>query len=432
MLEIFYQKIINLLKLLLSCITIDQTTFVDLKTLQYKKLVLQALSFNKSLSAFDVSIKIEKSLPLTNKILTDLVKHGLLREDGYASSTGGRRPLNYSIAPEKVYVVSIAIDQHITKISIIDIADGIIRHQQRFEFSLVDKNHSLEKLGDLIVEYLEKGYVEKDKILGIGIGMPGFVDVKKGLNYSYFKEVLLKKENIPTLLENKVGVPVYIDNDSSVITLTEQMMGKAQGKSDALVINFGWGIGLGMILNGQLFRGYNGFAGEFSHIPLFNNNKICSCGKTGCIETEASMLTIVQDIREALKKGRASVLKGLPDDLEAASEKVIQAAIAGDLLAVEVFTLASYNIGKGIAILIHILNPELIIISGRGADVGALTLAPIGQAINKYCIPRLASYTQIAVSSLSKNSETLGAAALVIENFDESRITHFEKKSIPI
>ncbi|MCO6496438.1 MAG: ROK family protein [Chitinophagaceae bacterium] len=405
---------------------------MDIKSLQYKKQVIRSLAFGKSLTAIDVSLQIEKSLPLTNKVLGEMVKSGLLREDGYASSTGGRRPLTYSIAPDKLYVVSIAMDQYITKISFIDISCSTINHQESFSLSLDDEENNLDKLGDLIQSYLDNNYVCRKKILGIGIGMPGFVDVKKGLNYSYLTEIPDPKMNIPAYLEKRLNIPVFIDNDSSVITLTEQVMGKAQGKNNTLVINFGWGIGLGMILNGKMFRGHNGFAGEFSHIPLFNNNKLCGCGKTGCIETEASMLTIVRDIREALKKGRASLLKDLPDDLEAASEKVIEAAVAGDLLTVEVFTLASYNIGKGIAILIHILNPELVIISGRGAEVGAITLAPIGQAINKYCIPRLASYTQTTVSSLSKNSETLGAAALVVENFDEKHIKSFEQKSIPI
>lgn len=389
---------------------------LDIKTIHYQNLIIKALSFGRSLPANDISLKIEKSLPLINRILSAMVKKGILQEDGLALSTGGRRPVTYSISPKKIYVVSVAMDQHITKISLIDLSNMDILNQEKYDLPLEDNNDSLPELTTLIEGYLNKDLVNKEKILGVGIGMPGFVDVKNGFNYSFFRTAYKKQISISEFIEKKIDLPVFIDNDSSVIALTEQTMGPAHGKKNALVINFGWGVGLGMILDGQLFRGNNGFAGEFSHIPLFNNNKLCKCGKSGCLETEASMLTVIMDMREAIHGGRASVVKCLSEDLEIASSQVIEAALAGDQLAVELFTQASYDIGRGIAILIHILNPEQIIISGRGAAAGSLILAPVYQAINKFCIPSLASYTQVIISDLSKNSEVYGAAALVTEN----------------
>jgi predicted NBD/HSP70 family sugar kinase len=209
-----------------------------------------------------------------------------------------------------------------------------------------------------------------------------------------------------------------MDNDSSLIALTELKLGSVRNRKNAIVINLGWGVGLGMIINGKIFRGNNGFAGEFSHIPLFDNNKLCSCGKSGCLETEASMLVVLEKAKEELKKGRVSIIKEIPDDYEEASAAIINAALQGDQLAVELLSRTTYNIGRGIAILIHILNPELVVISGRGALAGNMLLPPIQQAVNKYCIPRLAAYTEIIVSSFGNNAELIGAAALVVENFD--------------
>ncbi len=404
---------------------IQQPDLLDTKYLQYKKMIFKALSLGKKLSAQEISYQIGKSLPLTTKILEELLRAGILQDEGLAHSTGGRRPSLYAISKGNIFVISVAMDQHITKIALIDLYGKEILHLEEFSFQL--RKHSLNDLIGNINEYLSKGYVDRSKILGIGIGMPGFVDVKKGVNHSYFAEVNGTR-NLPAAMEKQLGLPVFLDNDSSVIAITEQVLGAAAGISNALVINFGWGIGLGMILNGNLFRGNNGFAGEFSHIPLFNNNnKLCSCGKSGCLETEASVLVIVEKAREALRAGRASIIKDLPDDLEAASEIVISAALAGDQLAVELFSQTAFDIGRGIAILIHILNPEQIIISGRGAAAGTLLLAPIYQAINRYCIPSLSSYTKIVISDLSKLSEIYGAALLVIENFDERTITKFEK-----
>jgi Transcriptional regulator/sugar kinase len=146
---------------------------------------------------------------------------------------------------------------------------------------------------------------------------------------------------------------------------------------------------------------------------------LCSCGKSGCLETEASMLVVLEKAKEELSKGRVSAIKKIPDDYEEASAVIINAALQGDQLAVELLSRTTYNIGRGIAILIHILNPELVVISGRGALAGNMLLPPIQQAVNKYCIPRLAAYTEIVVSSFSNNAELIGAAALVVENFDK-------------
>jgi predicted NBD/HSP70 family sugar kinase len=246
--------------------------------------------------------------------------------------------------------------------------------------------------------------------------MPGFVDIKKGINYSFLET---DGQSITTYISETVGLPVFIDNDSSLIALAELRFGAAHDKMNAMVVNLGWGIGLGMILNGQLFRGRNGFAGEFSHIPLFTNGKLCSCGKSGCLETETSLMVIIEKAREGLKAGKASTLQYAEmSDFERSSESILKAAGMGDEYVVEILSAAAYNIGRGVAILIHILNPEVIILSGRGSLAGKIWQAPIQQAINQHCIPRIAANTAIEISTLGYDAELIGAAALVMENYE--------------
>jgi predicted NBD/HSP70 family sugar kinase len=195
-----------------------------------------------------------------------------------------------------------------------------------------------------------------------------------------------------------------------------------------MVINIGWGVGLGMILDGRLFRGTNGFAGEFSHIPLFSNNKLCSCGKHGCLETESSLSVIVEKTKDRLRKGELSSLtiKEIENEnIERSFQSVKDAALKGDKLAIGVFSEAGYNIGRGVAILVHILNPELIVLSGRGASAGKIWEAPIQQALNEHCIPRMSENTKIIVSKLGHHAELFGAAALVMECFDENDIDNY-------
>ncbi len=382
----------------------------------YKKRAIKTLTFGKSLTALEISYKIDKSLPLTNNILSELVKEGLLKETGLASSTGGRRPATYSLAPEKIYVLSVSMDQYVTKVSHIDLSSRQILNLKKYDLALSANENAAERLGDILAEYLKEEKLSGKNFLGVGIAMPGLVDVKKGINFTHLPVPKGENGSLVNFLEKRINIPVAIDNDSSVIALAEQILGLAQDKTNSLVINFGWGVGLGMIVDGRLFRGSNGVAGEFSHIPLFDNNKLCSCGKSGCLETETSLLTVIDGYKAALRSGVASHIKQLPENLEEALDSIIDAVNSGEQLAIELFTKAAYEIGRGIAILIHIFNPEQIIISGRGAVVGPVILAPIQQAISKFCIPRLASYTSIQLSKLNKDTEIYGAAALATDN----------------
>jgi len=382
-----------------------------------RKRILKELYFSKTLSCADLSQRIDRSFPFTTKLLAELIDEGMIVEMGYAISTGGRRPLTYAINKDVMYMVSVAMDQFVTRITIMDMENNFVVPVEKFELPLPKNPKALLHLTDKIDQVILSSAIPKNKIIGIGIGMPGLVDVHKGINYSFLHS---SGKTITQYIFEKTGVPVFIDNDSSLIALTELKFGAARNKRNAMVVNIGWGIGLGMILNGELFRGSEGFAGEFSHIPLFLNGKLCSCGKSGCLETETSLHVIIENAKEGLRAGRLSKLSSLSNEhFEEAIETIIAAALEGDQFAVSLFSQAAYNIGKGVAILIHLLNPEIIILSGRGSLAGNIWKAPIQQAVNEHCIPRLHHNTTIEVSTIGYNAELIGAAALVMENCDK-------------
>lgn len=383
----------------------------------YKKSLIKHLYFNGKLSCAELSVLTDKSLPHTARALSELVEERVVLESGHANSTGGRRPQIYSVSPDILYVISVAMDQFITHISILDMANQVVAKVERIELGLQGNPNALKELGQHLGDFIAKSGIAREKIAGIGIGMPGFVDGHKGINYSFLNT---NNNSITHYIESVTGLPVLIDNDSSLIALAEWKLGAARQRQNAMVINISWGIGLGMILNGNLFRGQNGFAGEFSHIPLFTNNKICNCGKMGCLETETSLQVIAEKAITGLKEGRTSILKDLsPVHLEETSKTIMEAAAKGDKYAVELLSQAAYHIGRGVAILIHILNPGLIVLSGRGALAGRLWLAPVQQALNEHCIPKIAENIEIVVSPLGYHAERLGAAALVMEHYDE-------------
>lgn len=392
------------------------------KMLHYKKLTTKHLYFSGVLSSTELSVLIKKSIPLTNKIIEELLEEGWIEDTGFGPSSGGRRPSLYTIKSSMMYMVSVAMDQFVTRIALVDMQNKYVTGVEKFELPLHDNPGALKILTQKIDHFIQQSGTDRSKIIGIGIGMPGFVNAKEGLNYTYIGS--LGSESLSKQMSAELKLPVYIDNDSSLIALAELKFGGVGNKSNVMVINVGWGIGLGMILDGKLFRGYNGFAGEFSHIPLFQNNKLCGCGKSGCLETEASMTILVEKAREGLHTGKLSSLDAESfekADLETGLEALIAATKKGDKFSIGLVSEAGYNIGRGAAILIHVLNPELIIISGRGSALGNILEIPVRQALIEHCIPRLGAHTKMQVSALGHDAELIGAAALVMENFERDK-----------
>lgn len=395
-----------------------------------KKLIIKELFFGKEFTSTDLSEKIDKSIPLTTQYLNELIEENYLVENGLANSTGGRRPQVYALKKDIFYIISVAMDQLITRIALISNSNEVVGIISKIDLPLVNNPKSLEQLQHHLEMFIENSKVPKEKIIGIGIGMPGFIDAKKGINHTFLHS---KDGSIVTTLQNALNIPVMIENDSSLIALAELKWGVAQGKQNVMVINIGWGVGLGIIINGKLFRGHDGFAGEFSHIPLFENNKLCSCGKYGCLETETSMVVATQRAIKAMSENRPSILHSLSSDhIEESARMLINAAQKGDKFSIEIMSESAYNIGRGVAILIHLLNPELVVISGIGSLAGKMWIAPIQQAINEHCIPKIAEHTEIEISNLGYRAEITGACALVMEHLEEIRSLQKVSNSIAI
>jgi glucokinase-like ROK family protein len=387
------------------------------KSAQLKNLIVKQLYFDNALSCAELSELFDKSIPSITKALNELIAEGFAVEHGYAPSSGGRRPLLYSIKPDALYILAVAMDQLSTRIQLLDLLNRPVADSFTFDLRLLNNDEALDILVKSMNSYIIRTGIPKEKIAGVGMGMPGFVNVRQGVNYTYLKS---GGKNLNQYLREKIGLPVYIDNDSSLIALAEQRFGIAKAQQNVMVINLGWGIGLGMIVNSEIFRGHNGFAGELSHIPISEDDALCPCGKRGCLETVASMQVVAEKAIEGIQSGRATSVKSSTSvPSKALLDDILDAAEKGDQFAIELLSDSAYKIGKALAILIHIMNPQTIVLSGRGARAGKILMAPIQQALHKYCIPRLAESTQLLISNLGFDAELIGSAVLMMENFDK-------------
>lgn len=377
--------------------------------------ILKELYYESPQSIASLSNRIGKSVPLVAKGVQELLAKEFIEDKGLAQSNGGRRANLFALNNLNLpYILLVAVDQHQITLSLYDFSNTEIKESKKIESSLNADTFIMEELISAIDSYL--GDTAMQKIIAISISMPGFVNTALGLNTSY--GIADKRCQIRNILETQYQKPTFIENDSTVIAIAEHKFGNAKDIKDVLVINLNWGVGLGMIINNKLFKGSRGFAGEFSHIPLSNLNKICSCGKRGCLEVEASLEAVISHALERMQQGDTSKLSSKINANNSIDiNDILYAAKHGDQLAIESFGKIGAALGKGIATLIHIINPEKIIISGFGAKIGEIIMPKVQSALLEYSIQRLSENTKIEISTL-ENSQLIGTMATAVANLD--------------
>lgn len=377
--------------------------------------ILKNLYYQPMQPIAEIANSLSKSIPSVTKQLNELLTKNIIIEKGYAASTGGRKAIQYMLNENLEFIIiSVSIDQFYTAITSSNLKADVIATQDNIAIDLREPNAAdniLEALG----QFLSANQIDMRLVLGIGISMPGFVNADTGFNESYNDNSPLY--NIREQVERKFHIPSVIDNDSRCVAWAEKKFGAAQESSHALVINLNWGVGLGILINDGIFKGTSGFAGEFSHIPLSDALTLCSCGKRGCLEVEASLSAAIRNIEQDIKQGAYSIYDKLTNTYHNKVEAMIEAAQIGDQVAINNIGKVGYLLGKGISTLIHILNPSKIVISGRGAGIGHILAPHIQVAVNEYSIPKIAKETSLCISTLHKRAQQLGTTALVIEKF---------------
>ena len=229
---------------------------------------------------------------------------------------------------------------------------------------------------------------------------------------------MVSDKPVAEVFRDKFGMEVLIENDAKARAFAELRFGLAHGRRNVLAIHLDWGIGLGIIVNGKLYKGRDGFAGEFGHLPMVDNGILCKCGKQGCLETIASGTAIARMAKEGLSAGRSSFLQELNINTQENIEirTVVQAATMGDQYSISILANVGHWLGKGFAYLIQIFNPELIILGGRMSEAKQFILPPIQQSIQIFCNPELGNEIEIKVSELGSQAGIQGVAALFLEH----------------
>ncbi|WP_247236568.1 ROK family protein [Telluribacter sp. SYSU D00476] len=376
-----------------------------------KKSVLGFFATNGNATIPDLSKELNFSVPKITSLVNELIQDSLIQDYGKVDSTGGRRPNLYGLIPDSAFFIGVEVKQSHINIGLSNLQCELVRVTEEIEYKLDNTQESLDSLCEAIVQFIGGLTINKANILGIGINLSGRINYKTGHSYSFFH---FDERPLSQIIESKVGIPVFLENDSRAMAYGEFCMGVVKDEKNVLYLNLGYGIAVGIMLNGQLYYGKSGYAGEFGHMPLFDNEQICHCGKKGCLETEASGWALTRMFREKLLEGSSSVLslKNIaPEDV--VMEDIIWAAKNDDVLAIELIAKIGEKLGRGIALLINLFNPELVVLGGSLATTEDYLRLPIKTAINKYSLSLVNNDTDLKMSKLGERAGIIGACLLV-------------------
>jgi len=309
------------------------------------------------------------------------------------------------------------------KMAIFDNNNNNITGVQSFTFPITQEVTAVNQLYTIAQDLMKASKIDQAKLIGIGVDMPGLVDTALGENYTYLFSGKESK-SLKDTLEEKFSKPVFIQNDVKSATLAESRFGLANNKKDALVLLMDWGVGLGVIMGGKLQNGTSGFSGEFGHIPFVEDGALCYCGKRGCLETVASGIALAKMAKEGIKSGQNSILNKLSDQEidKIEPQLVIDAANRGDQYAISILADIGIKLGRGIAILIQLFNPELIILGGKMAEAKQYITIPIQQSVNTYCMTQMREKVDVVLSKLGQDAAIMGTVGYVIEKILERQV----------
>ncbi|WP_262247497.1 ROK family protein [Parapedobacter soli] len=384
---------------------------VAYKNVQLKKRILAHFANEGSTTLADLSKEINTSIPKISDLVNGLIADGLAKDYGKSGSGVGRRPNLYGLEPDSAFFIGVEVKKSHINIGLMDFKRSLIKVTMGIPYLLNNTEESLNTLCTVIDEFIRASSVQREKILGIGVNLTGRINYKTGYSYSFFN---FHEDPLSKIIEAYIGIHTFLENDSRAMAYGEFCNGAVREEKDVLFVNLDHGIGMGIMVNGQLYYGKSGFAGEVGHIPMLDNEILCHCGKKGCLETEASGEAITRIFKERLSKGATSIVTNKrPVVDEITLEDIIEAANNDDTLAIELITEAGEKIGKGMAMLVNLFNPELIILGGCLATTGDYIRLPIKNALNKYSLSLVNNDTQLAISQLADRAGITGACLLV-------------------
>lgn len=379
--------------------------------------LLDALRRFAPLSRADLAARTGLNRSTVSIIVNNLIEEGFVQETDFQNSKIGRPGMLLELNPKGGFAVGVEIGVDFISVILTDFIANVLWEQHITSDPEEDQIRILDRASEMTQKAIDAGIQQGLRPLGIGIGVPGLVDIHQG------KLILapnLHWTNVPLRLmwSQRFDMPIFIENEANAAALGEYCFGAALGVDSFIYLSAGIGLGGGIIINGKLFRGSSGYAGEVGHMTVDPEGELCSCGRRGCWETQVGPRAVLHRVSKTLETGVSSAICDMiQDDLERITfESVVKAAKQDDPVALHALQEVGENLGKGVANLVNIFNPELIVLGGALNLASTILMPIVERVVSENALPPACEDLRVVASAHGIDACVMGAAALVLED----------------
>lgn len=389
--------------------TADQALVRELNT----SIVMDCIRLYAPLSRAEIAARTGLNRSTISLIVDELIDRGFVVESSQQDRKIGRPGVLLQFNPDGGFAVGVEIGvDFITVILTNFVAEVLWRRKNSINPG--DEQIAIIELAEsMISEAVDYGKERGLRPLGIGVGMPGLVDVHQG-KLVYAPNLRWTDMPIRLMWTQRFNLPVFVENEANCAALGEYFYGLAHDVKDFIYLKTGYGLGGGILIGGRLFRGATGYAGEIGHMTLYAGGELCGCGRYGCWETYVRPAAVNQLVRARLERGEQSLLSSLNGSIT--PESVVEAAGKNDPVAVSALEEIGQHLAVGITNLVNIFNPELVVLGGGLTHASPWLIPVINNNLSTSILPPLRDHIRVEVSVQGEDASTLGAVALVLDD----------------
>ena len=383
-----------------------------------KKTVINIIRTQGPINKAEIARQAELSIPTVMKITDEFERRHLIRNVGKGESTGGKRPDMFEFVPDAYYIVGADIGRHYVKMVIMDMTADILlsRKFPTLNSDLEDAEGFFSKVADNVEAMIQQSGIASDKIMGIGIGMPGILDYTSG-KIIFSPDFDWENVELKSFFQKRFPYNIIVENTNKALAMGEYTYGAAKKGRELFCVNMGHGIGAAIIQDGKILYGKNGISGEFGHIIMEVDGPQCDCGQKGCLEAISSGNAIAKAMRNRVQAEKYNGGSGFVKNLEA--KNVFDAAREGDSTAKEVIEHAIKYLGIAIAGVMNLLDPDMIVLAGGMVQAKDVFQKYFLQTVEAYKMKYAGKDTEITFGVLGEYGTAIGVAAMFMNMFIE-------------
>lgn len=393
----------------------QEGTFAVDRNSKRKLQIIQAITQQgEALTIPEVCKKLDVSIPTGIKLVNELKEEGLIKEVGKREKQNGRKPTLYALKKSGFYAICVEISIRRISVAVVDTGLNVIHYQQKIDFKLENTQECLDEAVSFVDRCIKGCQLSADTVVGMGLGITGRVNAESGNSITYFN---FMNQTITEYFSAKFNTPVFLENDTRCLGLAEKSLGHAMNIDNAVIINLSRGLGTALIVNGAIVVGKAGYAGEFGHMHFGNQDKICLCGKTGCLGTEVGGHALEEMFLQSISENQVSLLSA-DENNNIRYDQILEAALKGDQLSIRLIQQMGRTLGYALGNILNLLNPELVVLGGKFAKLGNILIDPLRSGMAESALINPLNMIRIEASALGDLALLKGIGALVFEHFE--------------